>query len=95
MTIYLESAELNSEHSTRTNRNSEMNSEITTYPPLVSVTVAQTMMGGRGRGRVYELIDSNRIDSVKDGGRRMIVTKSIFAYIKSLEHSREVTEDSN
>ena len=71
-----------------------MNENLTTYPPLVSVTVAQTMMGGRGRGRVYELIDNNQIDSVKDGGRRMCVTKSIFAYIESLEHSREVREAS-
>lgn len=72
-----------------------MSENITTYPPLVSVTVAQTMLGGRGRGRIYELIDSNKIDSVKDGGRRMCVTKSIFAYIETLAHSRDVTEDSN
>jgi hypothetical protein len=72
-----------------------MNSERTTYPPLVSVTVAQTMLGGRGRGRIYELIDNNQIDSVKDGGRRMLITESIFAYINALAHSREVTEDSN
>jgi len=74
------------------------NENIATYPPLVSVPVAQTVIGrgGKGgRGRIYELINSNKIDSVKDGGRRMIVTASIFAYIKSLEHSRDVTEDSN
>lgn len=61
------------------------------------MTVAQTMMGrsGRGRGRIYELINSNEIDSVKDGGRRMIVTESIFAYIKSLSHSMVEDKDSS
>lgn len=55
------------------------------------------MMGrsGRGRGRIYELINSNEIDSVKDGGRRMIVTESIFAYIKSLSHSMVEDKDSS
>jgi hypothetical protein len=73
------------------------NENIGTYPPLVSVTVGQTMIGrgGKsGRGRIYELINSNKIDSVKDGGRRMIVTASIFAYIDSLEHSLVEDEDS-
>jgi len=70
------------------------NENVTTYPPLVSVTVAQTILGGRGRGRIYELIKSEDINSVKDGSRRMIVTESVFTYIKSLTHSRNLTEDS-
>ncbi len=70
------------------------NENVTTYPPLVSVTVAQTILGGRGRGRIYELIKSEDINSVKDGSRRMIVTESVFDYIKSLEHSRDLIGDS-
>ena len=61
-----------------------MNDKMTTYPPLVSVTVAQTMLGRNGRGRIYELINEGKIKSVKDAGRRMIVSESVFDYIKSL-----------
>jgi hypothetical protein len=65
-------------------REQSMNENLTTYPPLVSVSVAQTILGGRGRGRIYELITSEQIRSIKDGKRRMIVTESLFDYIKSL-----------
>ena len=65
-----------------------MSENVTTYPPLVSVAVAQTILGGRGRGRIYELIKTENIDSVLDGKRRMIISESIFTYIESLEHSQ-------
>jgi len=71
-----------------------MSENVTTYPPLVSVAVAQTILGGRGRGRIYELIKTENIDSVLDGKRRMIISESIFTYIESLEHSQsEETRD--
>ena len=65
----------------------QMTTHSPAYPPLVNVTEARKMLGGRGRGKIYKLIDGNEIDSVKDGNRRMIVTASILAYIDRLEHT--------
>ena len=62
-----------------------MSLQISTYPPLVSVTEAQRMLGGRGRGKIYALIESKHLQSVKDGSRRLIVTETLLAYVESLK----------
>ncbi len=72
-----------------------MTNQAATYPPLVSVLTASEMLGGRGKAKIYDLIRNQKIDSVKDGKRRMCVTASIYEYIDTLEHSRDSSEDSN
>jgi excisionase family DNA binding protein len=63
----------------------EMSTETNIYPPLVSVTKTMWLLGERGRGTVYRLIESGEIESVKSGSRRLVVTSSILAYIESLK----------
>jgi hypothetical protein len=54
------------------------------YSPLVSVDEARRMLGGRGRGRIYELLRQGSLESVMDGGRRFILTDSLYAFVESL-----------
>ena len=69
-----------------------MNTETANYPPLVSITKTMWILGGRGRGTVYRLIDSDELKSVKDGSRRLVVTSSILAYIESLKTGIEKSD---
>jgi hypothetical protein len=62
---------------------------INTNPPLVSVDEARRLLGGRGRGRIYELLKQGSLESVLDGGRRFILTDSIFAFVESLKTEAE------
>lgn len=62
-----------------------MSLPISTYPPLVSITESQRMLGGRGRGKIYALLASGELESVKDGGRRLVITESLLIYIESLK----------
>lgn len=62
-----------------------MNAETESYPPLSSIKKGMWMLGGRGRGTLYGLIDSGEIESVKSGNRRLIVTASLLAYIERLK----------
>jgi hypothetical protein len=52
--------------------------------PLISVNEARRLLGGRGRGRIYELLASGDLESVVDGKRRFIVTESLTRYIARL-----------
>ena len=58
-----------------------MNIQIT---PLVSVDEARRLLGGRGRGHVYQLIREGSLSSVMDGGRRLIIGESLLAHVASL-----------
>jgi len=69
--------------------NHQTSTEENKYPPLTSVTKAMWMLGGRGRGTVYGLIESGDLKAVKSGSRRLVVTSSILAYIESLKNSTE------
>jgi hypothetical protein len=62
------------------------------YAPLVSVDEARRMLGGRGRGRIYELLKKGSLESVVDGGRRFILTDSIFAFVESLKTGIEKSD---
>jgi excisionase family DNA binding protein len=66
-----------------------MSTDTNTYPPLSSVSQAMWMLGGRGRGTVYRLIEAGDLESVKSGSRRLVVTSSIITYIESLKNSTE------
>jgi len=57
--------------------------------PLVSVDEARKLLGGRGRGRIYELIKQGALKSVMDGGRRFILTDSLYAFVDSLKDDTE------
>jgi hypothetical protein len=68
-------------------KETDMNAQIISYPPLISVTEAQKMLGGRGRGKIYALLASTELESVKDGGRRLIVTESLLSYVETLKEA--------
>lgn len=55
-------------------------------PPLISVNEARRLLGGRGRGHIYDLMKSGALESVMDGSRRFIVSESLFAYIERLRN---------
>ncbi len=57
--------------------------------PLVSVDEARKLLGGRGRGRIYELLKDGSLKSVTDGGRRFILTDSLYAFVDSLTDDTE------
>jgi excisionase family DNA binding protein len=40
---------------------------------------------GIGRDKLYDLIRSGRLDSVKDGGARFITCDALTAYVRLLE----------
>jgi len=52
--------------------------------PLVSINEARRLLGGRGRGRIYELMASGDLESVVDRGRRLIVSESLLRYVERL-----------
>ena len=53
--------------------------------PLVSVDEARRLLGGRGRGRIYELLKEGSLESVTDGGRRFILAESLYTFIETLK----------
>ena len=57
--------------------------------PLISVEETRRLLGGRGRGRVYELINDGSLESVVDGGRRFILAESLRTFIESLRVNRD------
>ena len=58
-------------------------------PLLVSIDEARRLLGGRGRGRIYELLKEGRLDSVVDGGRRFILVESLQRFVNTLELNPE------
>jgi len=54
----------------------------TALPPLMSVEATRVACGGRGRGWVYERINGGDFETITDGGRRLIVTESILAWLE-------------
>jgi excisionase family DNA binding protein len=58
-------------------------------PPLVSINEACRLLGGRGRGRIYELIAAGDLDSIVDGRRRLILGNSVSRYVEKLRESAE------
>lgn len=49
---------------------------------------------GIGRDKLYDLLRSGRIDSVKDGGARLITREALDAYVRLLEaEAREAAQD--
>ena len=58
-------------------------------PPLISVNEARRLLGGRGRGRIYELLASGDLESVVDGSRRFVVSESVTRYIERLRSSSQ------
>ena len=68
-------------------KETDMNVQNISYPPLISVAEAQKMLGGRGRGKIYALLASTELESVKDGGRRLIVTESLLNYVEALKEA--------
>jgi hypothetical protein len=64
-------------------------------PPLVSINEACRLLGGRGRGRVYELLKAGEIDSVVDRKRRLILGDSLIRYIARLSERSKTGTDSS
>ena len=61
---------------------------------LSSINETRRLLGGRGRGRIYEWIADGSLESVTDGGRRFIVTDSISRLVERMRlesQSEEMT----
>lgn len=52
---------------------------------LLSVDETRKILGGRGRGHIYALIDEGKIESVKDGSRRFILAESVKRYVEAMQ----------
>jgi hypothetical protein len=50
-------------------------------PPLLSVNATRAACGDRGRAWVYERMAAGDFETITDGGRRLIVTESIFQWL--------------
>lgn len=61
--------------------------------PLVSIPETCRLLGGRGRGRVYELIAAGKLESVTDGRRRFVLGESITRYVERLRQSAAAAGD--
>lgn len=49
---------------------------------------------GIGRDKLYDLMRSGRLDSVKDGGARFITCEALAAYVQLLEaEARQTAQD--
>jgi excisionase family DNA binding protein len=57
-----------------------MNTEI---PLLLSIPETAKKIGV-GRTKIYELLGSNDLDSVRIGKRRLITSKSIYRFVENL-----------
>lgn len=53
-------------------------------PFLLSVNATRRACGNRGRGWVYERLSCGDFESVVEGGRRLIVTSTVLAFIDRL-----------
>lgn len=51
---------------------------------LVSVNIARAILGGIGRTKLYELIGSGDLRTVKLGGRTFFVEAEVIAYAEAL-----------
>jgi hypothetical protein len=58
-------------------------------PALASTEHARKYLGGISRAGLYNLLDANELQSVKIGGRRMVLVDSMDALITRNRESRE------
>ena len=63
----------------------------TALPPLMSVEATRVACGGRGRGWVYEQINSGDFETIVDGGRRLVVTESVLAWLERKRNQARVS----
>lgn len=63
--------------------------EAPAIPPLVSINEACRLLGGRGRGRIYELMAAGDLASITDGRRRLILGDSLTRYVERLRESAQ------
>lgn len=56
---------------------------------LITVKEAQRALGGISHQKIYQLIGSKELRTVKLGRRRMVPSEAIPEYIKSLEDRAE------
>ncbi len=54
-------------------------------PLLLTVDETRKILGGRGRGHIYTLIDEGKVESVKDGSRRFILADSVRRYVEAMQ----------
>ncbi len=53
-------------------------------PYAVPLPIAQKLLGGKGKGRIYEAIGRGELEAIKDGKRTLIILASIERRQKSL-----------
>lgn len=59
-------------------------SHAATYPPYLPPGRCSEVVPGASRSRVYEWISSGKVESVKVGRSRLVVTESLLGYIELL-----------
>jgi len=61
-------------------------------PLLLTVDETRKILGGRGRGHIYTLIDEGKVESVKDGSRRFILADSVRRYVDAMHRDDSRTQ---
>ncbi len=64
--------------------NSEMETEME-ITPLLTIERATQALGGISRSKIYELLRSGELGSVKIGSRRLIPATAIYEFIQGLK----------
>jgi hypothetical protein len=51
---------------------------------LLTIEETRRMIGGQGRGKIYDLMKSGELESVLDGSRRFVLADSVRQYVEKL-----------
>ena len=51
---------------------------------VVTIPVAQEMLGGVSRSSILRYIDAGELEALKIGGRRMVLAQSVRDYVERL-----------
>jgi hypothetical protein len=57
-------------------------------PLVVSIAVAQRLLGDKSRSQIYEAVARNELEALKDGGKTIITVASIEKYIADLPRAK-------
>ena len=55
---------------------------------LLTIEETRQAIGGRGRGKIYDLMKSGELESVLDGTRRFVLADSVRRYVENLRRGQ-------